>query len=33
MLAVLPWAETVTAMAMTSRSARQTVLLMVSLEQ
>lgn len=33
MLAVLPWAETVTAMAMTSRSVRQTVLLMVSLEQ
>lgn len=33
MLAVLPWAETVAAMAMTSRSVRQTVLLMVSLEQ
>lgn len=33
MLAVLPWADTVAAMAMTSRSVRQTVLLMVSLEQ
>lgn len=32
MAAVLPWAETVAAMAMNSRSERQMVLLMVGLE-